>query len=361
MRLPSAGPGGGRGCGMRRSRLVVAVVVGIVCLCGGRVGAQTIKMGTLAPAGSPWESGLRRLAADWSRLSDGRVCLKVYGGGIVGDEDDMLRKIRVGQLSAAALSGPGLSTIVSGVLALQVPQLAWTDDELDYLMEKMTPGFARQFEEKGFKLLAWTLAGWAYVFAREPVRTPDELRRQRLWVWQGRPDEARAWRELGFQPVTLASTDVLLQLQTGGLDAFVTSPLVAAANQLFAMAHNMTDLKLAPFVGGLVVSLRAWTSIPADLRPALERAAVEMTASYKEEFQGADAEAIAVMKRHGLTAHAVDEAARDAWRRFFKDAAPVLLSRQADIECYETARRHLEERRRAKQGNQGDARPAPAE
>lgn len=332
---------------MKRSRVPAAVIAGIVWLAAGQAGAQTVKLGTLAPAGSPWECGLRRLAADWSRISGGRVCLKIYAGGVVGDEDDMLRKIRVGQLNAAALSGPGLSTIVPGVLTLQVPQLARSDEELDALMDRMTPAFAKQFEQKGFKLLAWTLAGWAYVFAREPALVPDQLRRQKLWVWQGRPDEARAWRDLGFQPVTLASTDVLLQLQTGGVDAFVTSPLVAAANQYFAMADDMTDLKMAPFVGGLLVSLRVWDSIPPDLRLALQSAAEQMTASYKKQFQGADAEAIEVMKKHGLTVHPVSEAARDEWRRFFGDSAPALLGRQFDSQALEAAQRHLEDLRRA--------------
>jgi TRAP-type transport system periplasmic protein len=327
----------------------VAAALVILCLAG-PTQAQTIKLGTLAPAGSPWEAGLRKLAADWSRLSAGRVSLKVYPGGVVGDEDDMLRKVRVGQLNAVALSGPGLSTVVPGVLVLQVPQLVWTDDELDYLMRKMNSRFAAQFEQKGFKLLAWTLAGWAYVFARDPVIRPDDLRKQRLWVWQGRPDEARAWRDLGFQPVTLASTDVLMQLQTGGVDAFVSSPLVAAANQYFALADDMTELKLAPFVGGVIVSLRAWESMPADLKPALEGAVAEMTERYRKDFLGADAEAIAVMKSHGLSTHPVSDADRDAWRRFFVESAPALLGSQFDGECYATAQRHLEELRSGKAG-----------
>jgi len=115
---------------MKRAVLLGAIVIALAVAAQAAAG-QVIKLGTLAPAGSPWEQALRKLAGDWSRLSIGRVSLRIYPGGVAGDEDDMLRKIRIGQLNAAALSGPGLSTIVPGVLALQVPLLVTDDDELD--------------------------------------------------------------------------------------------------------------------------------------------------------------------------------------------------------------------------------------
>ncbi len=319
----------------------VAVILGALCLAAAGGNGQVIKLGTLAPAGSPWEQGLRKLASEWSLLSAGRVTLRIFSGGVVGDEDDMLRKIRIGQLGAAALSGAGLSTIAPGSLALQVPLLVSDDEELDYLIERMTPELAKEFEDRGFKLLAWTRAGWAYVFARRPVIGPDDLRRQKMWVWQGRSDEAKAWRELGFQPVTLGTADVMMQLQTGGIDAFITSPLVAAANQYFAAAGNMTDLKLAPFIGGLVVSARTWDSIPPGLRPRLERAALEMTKANSESFRAADGDAIAVMKKHGLATHPVTAEAREAWHRLFADSVELFFGKQFDSRCYQAAEGHL--------------------
>ncbi len=83
--------------------------------------ALTIKMGSLAPTGSPWEAGLKTIAAEWARLSGNDVTLKLYAGGIVGDEPDMIRKIRIGQLDAAAITVSGLNGIFSGVKALVLP------------------------------------------------------------------------------------------------------------------------------------------------------------------------------------------------------------------------------------------------
>ena len=96
----------------------------------------TIKLGSLAPAGSPWDKGLSRLAAEWQKISNGTVELKVYPGGIVGDESDMTRKMRIGQLNAAGLSGVGLFRIYPEIVTVQLPLFIRSNEELDYVLDK---------------------------------------------------------------------------------------------------------------------------------------------------------------------------------------------------------------------------------
>jgi TRAP-type C4-dicarboxylate transport system substrate-binding protein len=308
-------------------------------------GAQAIKLGTLAPPGSPWEQSLHRLSNDWRRISRGRVSLRIYAGGVAGDEDDMLRKMRIGQLGAAAISGPGLSQIFPGILAIQMPMLVESDAELDYIIEKMQPFFEEEFAKRGYQLLVWTRAGWAYIFSRDPVIRPEDLRRQKLFVWEANPDEIRAWRELGFNPVALAMTDVMLQLQSGGLDVFISSPLVMASNQFFAVADNMTEMKWAPFIGALLVSTRVWNSIPADTRVELRAAAQKLRTDYEKEFLGADAQAIEVMERNGLKTHPVSPSANREWRELVEEGLLAFFGDRFDISYYETAQGYLEEYR----------------
>ena len=109
----------------------------------------TIKLGTLVPPGSPWDLHLKKMIADWGRISGGKVILKAYTWGRAGDESDMLRKIRLGQLHAAGLSVVGLSQIYSGVLALASPLLVQSEEELDYLFSQMDEHLQQAFLEKG--------------------------------------------------------------------------------------------------------------------------------------------------------------------------------------------------------------------
>ncbi|HUV06622.1 MAG TPA: TRAP transporter substrate-binding protein DctP, partial [Spirochaetia bacterium] len=173
--------------------------------------AQIIKMGTLVPGGSPWDQNLRILAADWDRITNGKVQLKIYAGGRAGDESDMLRKMRFNQLQAVGLSIGGLSQVYGGVLAPAIPMLVETEDELMYLLEKLMSVFLVEFEKKGFKILFWNLAGWAHFFSREPIVYPADLKKQKMWIMEGNTDESNTWKKLGFQAVTFTTMDMLIQ------------------------------------------------------------------------------------------------------------------------------------------------------
>jgi TRAP-type transport system periplasmic protein len=147
--------------------------------------AQTIKLGTLAPEGSPWHNILRDMAESWKTATGGTVQFRIYSGGVAGDEPDMVRKIRVGQLHAAALSGAGLSAIAPEIQALQMPMMLTSSEELDYVRDRLAPKLEAILEAKGFKVLNWGDAGWVQFFAQKPVVGPEDLKPMKLFVWAG--------------------------------------------------------------------------------------------------------------------------------------------------------------------------------
>src|SRR6266545_3942453 len=90
-----------------------------------------IKMGTSAPEGSSWHQIFKELGETWKQAPGGGVTLRIYPGGVLGDEPDLVRKMRVGQIQAAALTTTGLSDIDKSVAALQIPMMFRSYDELD--------------------------------------------------------------------------------------------------------------------------------------------------------------------------------------------------------------------------------------
>jgi TRAP-type transport system periplasmic protein len=211
---------------MRVNAARVLAVLALMSVAASASGL-TIKMGSLAPSASPWEVGLKRVAAEWEKISGGTVTVKIYAGGVAGDEPDMVRKIRIGTLNAAFVTVTGLQGIFNGLKTLSYPLLLRDDNELAYVLQKMQPFFDAELQKRGFKPFMWSLGGWAYFYSRAPVVTPGDLRKQKLWVWSGDPDEVQAYQSAGFQTVALASTDLMTSLQGGMVDALVTSPLVA--------------------------------------------------------------------------------------------------------------------------------------
>jgi len=313
--------------------------------------AQTvIKLGSLAPADSPWDKALLRMALDWQTLSKGRVTVKVYGGGIAGDEPDMLRKMRINQLQAAAVTGSGLGKIHPDFLVYQLPFMARTDEELAYLFDRLRPRLERLAEEKGFTFLAFTHSGWLRFFAKTPAVTPAEVARLKFFVMEGSPEVDQAWKEMGFHIVPLPANDAFAALQSGMVEVFTASPLSAAAFQWFALAPHMTDFNWTPLTGGLVISSQAWKRIPADLRLELARASQAALTGLAAEVEKVETQAMQIMKQNGLVVHKPSPAQLGEWNKLVDNALRILIDNPISGDIYREARGYLEEYRKSHGG-----------
>lgn len=310
--------------------------------------SQVIKLGTVAPEGSPWHEAMLEIAQKWKELSNGRVTLRIYAGGVVGDEKDMLRKIRIGQLHATALTSGTLMDIVPDIEAISFPMLVRTDGELDYVIEKLGPEFEARLAEKGFKVLTWSTAGWVHFFTKEPVITPDDMKKRKLFFWGSDTTYVELLKTTGFNPVPLAITDLLPSLQTGLVDSFAAPPTAALSFQWFAFAPHMTDLRWQPLPGTTVISMKQWNRIPPDLRPLLEGVAREVGTRFQKRIRKLEREAIAAMKNHGLKVHTVPPAVEEEWRTLVQDKAhPVFVGSRFSKEIFDTVRNVLDEYRKS--------------
>lgn len=310
---------------------IAAILLAVSLLAGAAQSAAaqsaaplTIKLATLAPEGSPWHQIIRDMAEEWREVSGGRVVVRIYAGGVAGDEADVVRKMRVGQLHAALLSGEGLSQVAPEIHALQMPMMFRSYDELDYVRDRVAPEIEAILEAKGFKLLNWGDAGWAHIFARRPVVSPADLKPIRFFVSARSTAYVEAWKGAGYHPVPLAATDIYTALQSGLIEALVTPPIAALSFQWFGLAKHMSDLKLAPLVGGVVISTRTWQAVPDDLKPLLLEAASDAGARLKA-IRNLDDDAIETMKKHGLVVHHVPPEVAAEWERAIRAIYPKLI------------------------------------
>jgi len=310
-----------------RRLLIALAVLAATALSPSDAPAQVLKLATLAPEGSPWHDVIIDIGEAWKAASGGRVTLRIYAGGVAGDEPDMIRKMRVGQLQAAALSGNGLAQITPEIQALQMPMMLASYDELDYVRDRVGPKLEAITEDHGFKILNWADAGWVHFFARRPVVRPAEMKPLKIFTWEGDPTYAEIMKRMGFQPVPMAATDIYTGLQSGLINAFPTTPIAALSFQWFGLANQMTDIKWAPLVGAMVVSTKAWQSVPADLRPVLARVAQETAVRERIKIRPLEDEAIGAMKTHGLVVNAVPPDALKEWEAIGRASYPYLVGK----------------------------------
>jgi len=306
----------------------------------------TLKLGTLTPSGSFWDEALKKLSEEWKRISGGEVTIRIYPGGVAGDEGDMLRKMRINQLDAAVLTGMGFTKLHPELFVMSFPFLVNSDDELKYLLKTMKPRFESLVREKGFVVVAWQTAGWIYFFSKNPVVYPQDLKAHKVSVTADAPEIAQIWKSMGFSIIPLSTLDLMSGLQSGMVNAFYASPIMAAAYQWFGLAKNMSALKLAPLVGGLVVSERAWSRIPDNIKDELLSSADRILAPLYEETIRLEDEAVKVMQGYGLTVHSVSDEAFRQWKELGEQGYRDVLGKTVSREIFEEARGHLEEYRK---------------
>jgi TRAP-type C4-dicarboxylate transport system substrate-binding protein len=233
--------------------------------------------------------------------SGGRMGFKIYPGGVQGDENVVLRKIKLGQLHSAGITGNGMTTIAPKVRILDSPFLFRSYAEADYITKTFDKEFTQAFEEGGFVNLGWAEVGFIYVFTNTPVRSPADMNNVKMWMWEGDPIAEATFRTIGIHPIQLSISDVMTSLQTRLIDGVYTSPLAAIALQWFTRVKYMLNVPLADASGAVVISRKKFDELPPDLQEILVRNGRVFMQKLTQASREENARSIETLKKNGIT------------------------------------------------------------
>jgi TRAP-type transport system periplasmic protein len=286
---------------MKVLALVLGVAIAAFASRPAVVEAKEFRIATLAPSGSPWMELLERAAVEIAERTDKRVTIKYYGGGQQGDEQDFIRKIRLGQLDGAAITAMGLAQIDPSILVLQMPMLFATLDEVDHVATKMWPYFQKKFEAKGFRLGDRGEVGWIYFFSNAKVTTLAELRKQKLPLLGTDELGTSVSKKLGLNgvPLTIAETDAALT--AGRINACFSSPLGALALQWYSKVKYMTSMPIVYAIGATVLSLDAVKAVSAEDQKTIETLAKRSGKKARVVIRKANDDSQKALLRKGIT------------------------------------------------------------
>jgi TRAP-type C4-dicarboxylate transport system substrate-binding protein len=338
---------------LRRTVVVSAVAAIGVLGCPSRGAAQQgapvrIRLGTLAPQGTSYHRILQEMGERWRAATNGRVQLIVYAG-TMGSETELVRRMRLGQLQAAALTGVGIGEIDRAVSALQeIPMVFRTLEEFEYVRTRMEPVLAQRLAERGFVVLFWGDAGWVRFFTRRPAVHPDDFRRLKIFVTAGDNDQFDLMRSAGFSPVFLEWSDALTALQTGMVDVVPIPPYFALSMQFHTVASNMLELNWAPLLGATLISKSTWDGLSAEAQTALRAAAAEAGRQFQARGRAEGDEAVAAMRRRGLTVVPLPPAAEAEWRVLSESFYPRIRGRMVPADMFDEVVRLVTEYRAAR-------------
>lgn len=261
------------------------------------VAAAPVKIGVLAPEGTGWAKNIKKMTTEIKDATKGNVELKVYYGGSQGDEQDVLRKIRIGQLQGGIFTGKTLGEINGDVRVMEVP-FTFNHDHVKALktLENMAPFFNQKFEQNKFKNLATFEIGHVYFVTQKKVQDLNSIKSLKIWTWDGDPIVATLFESMNLIGVPLALPDVLASLSTGVIEAAYAPPIGIIALQWNTKVKYMVDFPISYSIGAFVITSAAWSKIS----PADQKIVSDIAKKYEKEINSGNAkdnqDALAAMK-----------------------------------------------------------------
>lgn len=282
--------------------------------------AQSFKIATLAPDGSAWMNEMRAAARDIKERTDGRVDFRFYPGGVMGNDQSVLRKMRIGQLHGAAFTGGGIAEVYPDINVLGMPFLFRDLDEVDHLRNTLDPVLRKGLEDAGYVNFGIAEGGFAKIMSTRPIRETANLRNEKAWVPENDRISYRVMSALGVSPVRMPMTDVLTGLQTGLISVVGASPLGAIAFQWHTRIRYMTDEPLVYLVGVFVIEKRVFNRLSdADqkiVREVMDAAYEKMNKQNRRDNLNAEE----ALKRQGVEFVRAEPQALSEWRKTAEEA-----------------------------------------
>jgi TRAP-type C4-dicarboxylate transport system substrate-binding protein len=245
----------------------IPLLLALVLMISAPAHAKTLKIATVAPEGSAWMQEMRAVAKEIDQRTEGRVRLKFYPGGVMGNDKTVLRKVRAGQLQGGAFTSGSLASVYPDLELYGIPLLFRSRDEADYVRARMDEGMITGLEEVGLIPLAITDQGFAYLMSQKPAREVGDLEGAKVWIQEGDTMSLTGFQIAGVSAVQLSLADVYTALQTGLVDTVAAPPMGAIALQWHTKVRYVTDVPLSYLTGVLVIEARAFGSLaPEDQR-----------------------------------------------------------------------------------------------
>ena len=302
----------------------------LICLallpCAFDVQSATLKIATLAPEGSAWMVAMRQAADEVRTQTEGRVKIKFYPGGVMGNDSTVLKKIRLGQLQGGALTATELASVSPNAPIYGLPFLFANRQQVDAARAAIDPAIAEELQAGGFRMLSLSGVGFAYLMSSADIASREALASRKVWVPQGDLIAEMTFREGGISPVPLPLADVFTALQSGLIDTVGNTPAGAIALQWHGGLRQILDLPLSYVAGFVVLQERAFARLSeADrqvLLDAFRRGGERIDAGNRK----ADAEALEALVELGVQKIDVSAGEVERWRGIGRRVADRLVA-----------------------------------
>ena len=308
--------------------------------------AQTIKLATLAPEGSGWMNEMRSGAAEIAQRTQGRVKFKFYGGGVMGNDRTVLKKMRIGQLHGGTFTANALSAFQKDASLYGMPMLFNTLEEVRFARDRMDAKLGKLLEQAGYVNFGFASGGFAHIMSNRPIANLDDMQGLKVWVPDGDKISYAAIKALGVSPVTMPLTDVLTGLQTELIDTIIGPPNGTIILQWNTGVSYITELPLAYVYAALVIDKKYFNRIQAADQAIVREVMERVYRVFEQQGNEDNEEAYKALLDDGMKSVTPNQDQIHEWHSAIQESnhklaaeGEVDVSLLDEIECYVAAYR----------------------
>jgi tripartite ATP-independent transporter DctP family solute receptor len=228
---------------MRHLLLAAASLCACLLMLPGAHAADPIvlKLATVAPEGTPWSDGLAQFKTLVETKSGGAIKVKLFLGGMLGDENETVQQTQRGQIQGVGGSTGAIATLVPEVNVLELPFLFRNAGEADKVLDGVAlPVLEKAFRARGLVLGFWSENGYrSFGTSFGFIKSPADLKGRKMRS-QVNPVHLEMYKAFGASPVPIPTTEVLTSLQTGVIQGYDQTPLYASAGQWLSSTKYYT-------------------------------------------------------------------------------------------------------------------------
>jgi TRAP-type C4-dicarboxylate transport system substrate-binding protein len=329
---------------MKVNKSIALITTLFAVLWAGALSAQTLKIATIAPEGSSWMKDMRAGAKVIEQHTEGRVKFKFYGGGVQGNDKQVQRKMRTGQLHGGAFTSGAMNKFQADADIFALPLSFDSVEEARYVRSELEAELRQRLEDAGYVNFGFAAAGFAYMMSNKPMKTLSDLDGQKVWIPEGDPAGFAALRALGVAPVVMPLTDVMTGLQTDLLDSVTVPPVGAVVLQWHTRLKYITDVPVAYVYASLLIDSKAFSSLAPEDQVVVREVMEGIYRKFDQNGVKENRDAMQALLENGLQMVSPDRSEVAEWREIVSESHrrlaaegtfdPELLERMQNLVIY---------------------------
>ena len=263
----------------------------------------------------PSQAIATRIAQLVEQRTGGSVKIRVFAGGQLGSEVNIVSGLTTGIVDLAMHTTGFLESFFPRIQAIDLPFLF--KDEETYAKAMKGPigkWLFQKLESRGISGLAYWDNGFHMTSANRPLLMPADFQGLKVRI-SGSKIADRYFRDVGSIPQIMAFSEVYQALQTGVVDGCENTASNYLTQKFFEVQKDITVSYHAHLQYAVIVNSKFWNGLPADVRSQLEKAMDEATDYTNSIAVQENEDALAEIKKTGKTTlHYLTDDQKKAWQ-----------------------------------------------